>query len=91
MGEFLDIIPPTDRADSHPVVLSFYCQGGTLLVYTVTTLASATAGSILPFQRWFNERRYKVGSRTPACRNDRSAYSDLPHRNTASHSSLGFA
>jgi hypothetical protein len=39
---------------------SFYCQGGTLLIYTITTLASATAGSIMPFRRWFNERRYKV-------------------------------
>jgi hypothetical protein len=39
----------------------FYCQGRTLLIYTLTTLASAIAGSIAPFQPAFNERKNKVG------------------------------
>lgn len=40
----------------------FYCEGRTLTAYTVTTLASAIAGSYLPFQKWFNERQNKVSS-----------------------------
>jgi hypothetical protein len=39
----------------------FYCQGRTLLIYTLTTLAAAIAGSIAPFQPVFNERKNKVG------------------------------
>lgn len=38
---------------------SFYCQGRTLLIYTLTTLSSAIAGSYLPFQKWFNQRKNK--------------------------------
>jgi hypothetical protein len=40
----------------------FYCQGRTLLAYTLTTLAAAIAGSIAPFQPVFNEPKNKVGS-----------------------------
>lgn len=40
--------------------LRFYCEGRTLTAYTLTTLASAIAGSYLPFQKWFNERHNKV-------------------------------
>jgi hypothetical protein len=39
----------------------FYCQGRTLLAYTLTTLAAAIAGSIAPFQPVFNEPKNKVG------------------------------
>ncbi|GHJ87456.1 hypothetical protein NliqN6_3858 [Naganishia liquefaciens] len=37
----------------------FYCQGTTLAIYSMTTLAAAVAGSIAPFQPSFNRRENK--------------------------------
>jgi hypothetical protein len=43
----------------------FYCQPKTVLFYSITNLTCGAAGSILPFQKWFNQRQNKVG---PPCR-----------------------
>ena len=39
----------------------FYCHPTTVLFYSSTNLACGILGSYLPFQKWFNERRHKVG------------------------------
>ncbi|KAG9095294.1 hypothetical protein FS749_010721 [Ceratobasidium sp. UAMH 11750] len=42
------------------VYYGFACQPGWMKVYISVTIATGIAGSILPFQGWFNERRNKV-------------------------------
>lgn len=37
----------------------FYCYPKTVVFYSLTNLSCGAAGSILPFQKWFNERRHK--------------------------------
>lgn len=59
MGESARYTINTDPTTDDPCN-SFYCQGRTLLLYTISTVTSAILGSIMPFRRWFNERKYKV-------------------------------
>jgi adiponectin receptor len=44
---------------------AFYCQPKTVLLYSTVNLVCGILGSYLPFQKWFNERRYKVGNVDP--------------------------
>ena len=39
---------------------AFYCQPKTVLLYSTVNLVCGILGSYLPFQKWFNERKYKV-------------------------------
>lgn len=38
----------------------FYCQPKSVLFFCSTNALCGALGSYLPFQRWFNERKYKV-------------------------------